>query len=91
MKTYEKPMLYAESFELVEHIAACSDIYFDKMTHRGFDKGCAFAPNGIVDGPMDLVFLSDNSKCNIVAPNTDDNPTCYQGTFVEDGSVVFAS
>ena len=35
MKAYEKPMVFAESFELMEHIAGiCTEDFFDLATHR---------------------------------------------------------
>ncbi len=45
-KIYEKPMLYAESYELVEHVAG--NCYLDTMntpTHRSLDN-CGFKVNG---------------------------------------------
>ena len=45
-KTYEKPMLFAESFELAEHVAGTC--YLDSMntpTHRSV-LSCGFRVNG---------------------------------------------
>ena len=49
-KTYSKPALYAESFELAEHIALCSGFSRDfvTVTHWGdaANTTCTFTTNG---------------------------------------------
>ena len=51
-KAYAKPMLYAESFTLVEHIASgCAYV-------TNFGNQCPISEAGVV------FFLSDNSQCN---------------------------
>ncbi len=45
-KIYEKPMLYAESYELVEHVAGgCTLDGMSTATHRNADS-CGFRVNG---------------------------------------------
>ena len=45
-KVYEKPMLYAESYELVEHVAGgCALDGMNTPTHRDLDS-CGFRVNG---------------------------------------------
>ena len=45
-KVYEKPMLYAESYELVEHVAGgCALDGMNSPTHRDLDH-CGFRVNG---------------------------------------------
>lgn len=60
-KTYSKPALYAESFELAEHIALCSgfDRGITSVTHWGDakDTTCTFTTNGFV------LFSGSNGGC----------------------------
>lgn len=47
-KTYTKPALYAESFELAEHIASCSVVNRDENyygTHSSGTASCVFHAN----------------------------------------------
>lgn len=45
-KIYEKPMLYAESYELVEHVAgSCALDGMNQPTHRDLSQ-CGFEVNG---------------------------------------------
>lgn len=49
-KAYTQPKLYAESFELVEHITACTgytDQIPDLTTARSADAGCSYDYQGI--------------------------------------------
>ena len=90
MKAYEKPMVFAESFELMEHISGiCTEDFFDLATHRGTDK-CGIAINGKEIKPYDLVFVTD-TICNFAQIDEDQNGDCYQGVFYSEASVAFAS
>ena len=92
-KPYRKPALFAETFELNEHIAGnCSVSGY--ANHKGIES-CGF-DNGDPNGP---IFIS--SKCNydptgglfqtdedLQDPNV--NPGCYYSNFAE-GYIAFSS
>ncbi len=46
-KAYEQPKLYAESFELLEHISACSGYAPGLTTARSADAGCSYDFDGV--------------------------------------------
>ena len=92
MKAYEKPMLYAEEFALVEHITSnCSPNIMDMATFQSLGEGCGMDVNG--DGS--IVFASENS-CTFyqdptaIDPNPSMDAICYQGLFTSN-SVAFSS
>lgn len=76
-KTYSKPALYAESFELAEHIALCSGFSRDfvTVTHWGdaANTTCTFTTNGFA------LFASGNSGCSYKYDNNpeDFSIECY--------------
>ena len=41
-KAYTRPKLYAESFELLEHISACTGYAPGLTTLRSADRGCSY-------------------------------------------------
>lgn len=49
-KAYEQPKLFAESFELLEHISACTGYAagLDLTTARSADAGCAYKYEGFM-------------------------------------------
>ncbi len=60
-KPYQKPRVYAESFELLEHIASCKvnggEGGITTVTYRSAESGCTYS-----DGKVTL-FLDSNSSC----------------------------
>lgn len=58
-KPYTKPMLYAETFELMEHIAACSldDNVHIHVTARENGPECSYTDNGLT------LYQSDRAAC----------------------------
>lgn len=95
-KTYQKPVLYAESYELVEHVAGPCN-YMDAETsaihvsHRDKDR-CFFS---FVDDPDVQMFVDSNSVCT--SPVGEEvyhsSETCYNGLFSSTGKIItyFAS
>ena len=82
-KTYQKPELYAESFLLQEHIAACS-AYAQSVTYASHNDGrtCYFETNTDDFGQIKLFLNTDVAGCQIVmegeaAPVV--NLQCYYG------------
>lgn len=61
-KTYSKPALYAESFELAEHIALCSGYKKDVITITHWNDGvCTFQYTA---GGSILFNMNGNSGCD---------------------------
>lgn len=60
-KTYEKPRVYMERFELSQHIAKC-DWDFEGNTDA---NNCYAEAN--LDGATGALFMSSNIQCSILA------------------------
>ena len=95
MKAYEKPMLYAEEFALVEHITSnCSPNVIGMATFHSLAEECGMKVNGD-DGNNGIVFKTEDS-CSFyqdpsaIDPNPSMNFICYQGLFTSN-SVAFSS
>ena len=95
MKAYEKPMLYAEEFALVEHITSnCSPNIMGMATFHRLGEGCGMKVNGD-DGDNGIVFKTEAS-CSFYQDPTAIDPSpsmdaiCYQGLFTSN-SVAFSS
>ena len=96
-KSYTKPMIYAESFVLVEHVAACAPL---SAGHNQNDiEFC-----GIVDSGNTSIFLDGVDNCNNqLGPEFTSNSdllkellaslgiTCYNSAMDTAGSVLFGS
>ena len=87
-KVYEKPRLYAESFELTEHIAdnGCGGSIASQITAKDFTTSCVWKIGG---DENNLGFLESNLSC--FAPGFDtQNPefTCYEINITATGTVV---
>ena len=77
-KAYSKPGIYAESFELVEHIASiCAGAVGAAITTRDFES-CAFIPEGYAE--EDAVFTGDTAACKDKYTGSVDNYfiECYE-------------
>ncbi len=87
-KVYEKPMLYAESYELVEHVAGgCALDGMNSPTHRDLDH-CGFK----VNGNSAIAFQKDSVCLGWIDPFFNepiDDVFCYN-TFL-DTAAMFAS
>lgn len=93
---YAKPMLYAERFELNEHISACA--HLNSTVNNGDpEQGCGFSLNGPNPGENDpilfLMNLPGGSSCtdpgdmDLVQPG---GVLCYH-YFVDEGTLMFQS
>lgn len=76
-KVYEEPRLYAESFELLEHISACTGYAPGLTTLRSADAGCAYEFDGVK-----LFSSSFGNKCDTEGGDIDGdeqkwNVVCY--------------
>ncbi len=60
-KAYEQPKLFAESFELLEHISACTG-YTDQIPNltsaRSADAGCSYYHDGV------YLFIGTTGDCD---------------------------
>lgn len=77
-KTYSKPALFAESFELAEHIAACNGVIPGAATHWNAAGGCGYQPGG--PGTGTVIFNKDiaGSTCTLTwTDNIVPGATCY--------------
>ena len=85
MKTYVKPELFYESFELSQHIAACA---WD-VKNAATAEVCGAVSDGEWEGmPSGLtLFNSGNSNCNVNIENFEEY--CY--TNGESGNNIFNS
>lgn len=88
-KVYEKPMLYAESYELVEHVAGgCALDGMNTPTHRDLDS-CGFR----VNGSSGAIAFQDRDTCvgwwDTFWDKPIDDVFCYN-TFL-DTAAMFAS
>lgn len=79
-QAYQKPALFAESFDLVEHIAGpCGGVedikeYF-KVNHR-HATDCTFID--LMDDPNIAIFTDSDGRCNSKQPGFDNMPVeCY--------------
>lgn len=63
-KTYNKPVLYAESFELLEHIASCrvDGLGTDSKVYATFKDGSATGDCTFVDANITLFY---NNNCDL--------------------------
>ena len=71
-RTYRKPSLYVETFELVEHIASCATNTGTYTVNSNTAWSCA-----ATDGSGDVVFMEGTSKCEVAGgqafdPNIED-------------------
>ena len=96
---YTKPMLYAETFELTEHITQCA--HLNSTVNNGDpDQGCGYALNGrnasggLNDGPiLFLMGLEGGSSCTDAGDPSLVNSggvLCYN-FFVDEGTLMFQS
>lgn len=58
-KTYKKPYVYVEKFELAEHIAGCN------LTINSSDVNVCDAAGTIDDDYSTSWFIDGNTKCNL--------------------------
>ena len=91
---YAKPMLYAETFELTEHITHCSTL--NSALHDDVSKAtCGFALNGRdeqgnpIAGPILFQPATEGSPCTDLGDPTLLTARCYN-TFV-DNATMFQS
>lgn len=82
-KTYSKPELYAERFELAAHIAACSAdtggaTHTDAM-HCAYMLGTQY------------IFNSGVMACDLPIDSSEYGPDCYNGPFLEVAGEIFSS
>lgn len=72
-KTYEKPVLFAESFELLEHIAACrvDGLGTDSKIYATFKNG---GPDGECTFVDDNIRMFYNSNCDMSLFEDEDEP-----------------
>lgn len=90
---YRKPMLYAERFELLEHISACAHM---NSATTGDPDNCAYSLNG--PGTTPAIFTEAVNDCTdkYLAtdwPGTGDlKPTgyCYN-KFMDEGTILMHS
>lgn len=62
-KTYTKPALYAESFEMAEHIAACSGFTGNRPANNHWNAStCAFMTENSV-----TYFMESTGGCLLIA------------------------
>lgn len=78
-QAYQKPALFAESFDLVEHIAGpcggMEDHGSFKVNHR-HATDCTFID--LVDDPKIVIFTDTDGRCNAHQPPIDyTEQTCY--------------
>lgn len=69
MKTYVKPELYFEHYELSQHIAACAL----KLNYNSVNDCFATANTDLAPGNEGIKFFTDATICD---PNAND-PFCY--------------
>lgn len=74
-KTYSKPALYAESFELAEHIALCSGFKqgVTQITHWSNDTTCSFT----TENSINLFYTGANVCVNQYDTASDVEVSCY--------------
>lgn len=90
---YKKPMLYAESFTLVEHISQCAHL---NSATQGDPDNCAFCLNG--PGTTPAIFTENVAACTdkYLAsdfPGTGDlnvQGYCYN-QFLDEGTLLMQS
>ena len=92
-KTYMKPELFAESFELVEHISACSLLH-SAIGASDPNQGCGYSLNGPDYGTGDpILFLTNISEiCTDLGDLSlvDSGAICYN-YFMDEGTLMFGS
>lgn len=66
-KTYSKPALYAESFELAEHIAACSGF---NPNHRPTTSNHWSSATCVFELDTGWTLFNDSSICQITDTNS---------------------
>ena len=86
-KTYEKPMLYAETFELMEHIASGSCLNATTPTTFA-DYSCPYYAEG-----YGIIFMDGNASCTDIqhfdeGDVSQDPLTCYQGIATANGGTI---
>ena len=89
-KIYEKPRLYAETFQMAEHIATgCGQVSGVSPTYGGFGDGCGFRVNGGSQIAYQRADVCIGWYDPIVGPISADTDWCYN-TF-EDPNAMFSS
>ena len=97
-KEYSKPLLYAEKFELVEHIANCNvpngDFSGANNTSNNIDN-CSYDIGGAVlfknyDNCADFWMFSDAGVTPSLEAARDLNVQCYN-SFFDPGYTLFSS
>ena len=81
-KTYSKPALYAESFELAEHIAACSGF---NPAHRPATGNHWNSATCVFELDTGFTIFNDPNICEITDPNSV-TINCYNGPGVGIGT-----
>lgn len=72
MKTYKKPEIYFEHFELAEHIAGCN------LTMNNADVSVCTASGTIEGDRSDAWFVDDTKLCNVPLDDY-----CYSSNVVD--------
>ena len=81
MKTYEKPQIFFESFEVSQHVAACG---WD-MSNSVTPENCSAVGDSVdFTNPPITIFVEGNSKCD--GP-VDPQQYCYENS-TENESVM---
>ena len=94
-KTYERPKLYAESFELTEHISACN-ILHSAIGASDPNNGCGYSLNGPEPGENDPILfimnLEGGSSCTDAGDlsQVEVGGLCYN-FFMDEGTMMFGS
>ncbi len=96
-KTYMKPELFAESFTLVEHISACSNLH---SALSGTPQACGFSLNGPNPGANDPILFLETPPCTDIGDLGLFDPKpggeyaggvlCYN-YFMDEGTTLFGS
>ncbi|MBQ9044404.1 MAG: hypothetical protein IJ112_00460 [Oscillospiraceae bacterium] len=94
-REYQKPMLYAESFTLTEHITSCSRLH-SAVNLGDPDNGCGYSLNGPNPGTNDpILFVMDitGSSCTDAGDLSlveRGGAICYN-FFMDEGTLMFGS
>lgn len=85
MKTYEKPQIFFESFEVSQHVAACG---WD-MSNSVTPENCsAVGDNVDFTNPPFTIFVEGNNKC---LDKYDSGRFCYENSTDDSTMRVFNS
>ena len=93
-KTYESPRLYAESFELTEHISACN-ILHSAIGFSDPNNACGYSLNAFEPGENDpILFIMDidGTRCTDAGDmsQVEVGGLCYN-YFMDEGTRMFGS